>query len=76
MAEKEACFCEIPCGTSQPAMNFEEKRTKTLATFQKISELLKKIADISQFKMVFGETTYPFWNQINGPIPDALWHTG
>jgi hypothetical protein len=30
--------------------------------------------------MVFvrGENTteYPFWNQINGPISDALWHVG
>jgi len=26
--------------------------------------------------MIFGETQFPFWNVINGPISDAIWHTG
>ncbi|MDH4092997.1 MAG: hypothetical protein OEV24_21240, partial [Cyclobacteriaceae bacterium] len=36
--------------------------------------------DLKEYKMVFkrGDTTseYPFWNQINGPIADCLWHVG
>jgi len=32
------------------------------------------------FQMVFksdnGTSEYPFWNTLNGPISDALWHTG
>ena len=31
-------------------------------------------------KMIFKNgdksTEYPFWNEINGPISDALWHIG
>ena len=32
--------------------------------------------DISQFKIMFGEREIPFWNNINGPIADAIWHCG
>ena len=36
--------------------------------------------DLSEYKIVFqrGENTneFPFWNNINGPIADALWHCG
>ena len=32
--------------------------------------------DISQFKIIFGDREIPFWNQINGPIEDAVWHCG
>ena len=28
------------------------------------------------FKIIFGDKAYPFWNAINGPIADALWHCG
>ena len=32
------------------------------------------------FDLVFkgdeSQTGYPFWNMINGPIADALWHAG
>jgi len=63
-------------GAKQPKMTFEEKRTKTLANLQKASEILRKATSLDDFKIVFGKTEFPFWNQINGPISDALWHTG
>jgi hypothetical protein len=35
---------------------------------------------LSSFKIIFQRTDnkseYPFWNQINGPIEDAVWHSG
>ncbi len=61
-------------------MSFEEKRKRTLENIKKASDILRESEDISQYKLIFsrGENTseYPFWNNINGPIADALWHCG
>ena len=61
-------------------LSFEEKRTKTLLNFQKAANLLRNETDLSDFKLTFkskyGTSEYPFWNNINGPIADAIWHTG
>lgn len=70
----------VPNGSPQPKMTYEQKRKKTLDNIQKASSLFLKATDLSKYTMVFvrGEKTteYPFWNQINGPISDALWHVG
>ena len=61
-------------------MSFEEKRKRTLENIKKASDILRESEDISQYKLIFsrgGNTSeYPFWNNINGPIADALWHCG
>ncbi|GAA4955189.1 hypothetical protein GCM10023314_31140 [Algibacter agarivorans] len=54
------------------ALTFEEKRKQTLLNIKKASEILRKKDDISQFD----NDRFPFWNIINGPISDALWHCG
>ncbi|NNK74807.1 MAG: hypothetical protein HKP42_01960 [Maribacter sp.] len=57
-----------------------EKRKRTLENFKTASELLKVTADLGEHKIVFinknGESEFPFWNHINGPIEDAVWHVG
>ncbi len=53
-------------------MTFEGIRTQTLFNFKKASDILKATDDVSQFD----NDRYPFWNVINGPIADALWHCG
>ncbi len=67
-------------GEKMPEMTFEQLRKKILENIQKSSEILRSSTDISQYKIVFkrgdNSSEYPFWNQINGPISDALWHTG
>ena len=60
---------------------FAEKRKRTLENFKAASDLLqKKDAQVGDMKIVFqrGEkkSEYPFWNLINGPIEDAIWHAG
>lgn len=64
----------------QVELSYEEKRKKTLQNFKIASDILRKSIDLSGFKLVFksekGSVEYPFWNNINGPIADALWHTG
>ena len=53
-------------------LTFEEKRKRTLLNIKKASEILVESEDISQFD----NDRFPFWNIINGPISDALWHCG
>jgi hypothetical protein len=67
---------KVANGAKQPEMTFAEKRKKTLLNLQKASDILRNSKDISEYKIIFGKTEFPFWNQINGPISDALWHTG
>jgi uncharacterized damage-inducible protein DinB len=61
-------------------MTFEEKRRATLENIQKASQLLLENNDLSQNKVIFqganGSNEFPFWNMINGPIADAIYHTG
>lgn len=63
-------------------LSFEEKRATTLANIREASENLKRAseADMATFKLKLksprGYSEYPFWNDINGPISDAVWHCG
>lgn len=57
-------------------MAFEEKRKQTLINIKTAADILRTSEDISQFKLIFGEREFPFWNNINGPIEDAIWHCG
>lgn len=67
---------KVANGAKQPEMTFAEKRKKTLENLQQASEILKESIDIAQYKMIFGEKEFLFWNAINGPIADAIWHVG
>ena len=64
------------------AFTFEQKRRQTLANFKTASDLLRasEDKDMAGHNLIFqrgNETSeYPFWNLINGPIADALWHVG
>lgn len=57
-------------------MSYVEKRTQTLLNLKKAADILRSSDDISQFKIIFGDKEIPFWNQVNGPIADAIWHCG
>lgn len=63
-------------------LTFEEKRIKTLLMLKKTSDVLKSAdpESLSEMKIIFQSadktTEIPFWNQLNGPIADALWHVG
>jgi hypothetical protein len=64
----------------QPKMNPLEMRFATLENFRLASALFLTSDDISKHSIVFirknGRSEFPFWNQINGPIEDAVWHAG
>jgi hypothetical protein len=57
-------------------ITFDDKRLKTLENIKTAADILRTSDDISQFKLIFGEREFPFWNNINGPIEDAVWHCG
>ncbi len=65
---------------AEQPLNFEEKRKAILNNFKKAADLLRSANDLSQMKIKIknqqGLVEFPFWNNINGPIADALWHTG
>ncbi len=67
---------KVANGAKQPEMTYAEKRKKTLINLKKASDILRNSNDVSEFKLIFGEKVYPFWNAINGPIADAIWHVG
>jgi hypothetical protein len=60
--------------------SYKELREKTLLNLKYIHEQLKLNPDFSKLKISFERSgnimEFPFWNQINGPISDALWHCG
>lgn len=57
-------------------MNYLELRTQTLLNLKQAADILRTSEDISQYKIIFGTKEIPFWNNINGPISDAIWHCG
>ena len=61
---------------------FETIRKKTLENFEEARLIFRHDpeGDLSSYEAIFqgksGERKYPFWNMINGPIEDAVWHVG
>jgi len=65
------------------ALSWDEKRAGTLAFLAEASKTLRTMNDneLAQLTIRFarGEKVgdpYPLWNLLNGPLADALWHTG
>lgn len=58
--------------SSQDKMDFKVLRTQTLKNLRILSEMFKS----SEGDFKFENIPTPFWNLINGPIEDALWHCG
>jgi len=52
-------------------MSFSEKRILTLEKLMEVREVLKESTDLTA-----QSKSFPFWNNINGPIGDAIWHAG
>ncbi len=61
--------------------SFEVVRAETLKMLLASSELLRENDNtLDDLQVMFANsderTEIPFWNMINGPIADAIWHTG
>lgn len=58
-------------------MTYTEKRALTLQNLKKASDIMKMATDLTKHEIKFSEQfKLPFWNNINGPIADAIWHSG
>lgn len=60
-------------------MTFAQIRTETLKNYEKAVKILKnsKDSDFKDYNIKFANGgQLPFWNAINGPIADAIYHTG
>lgn len=56
-----------------------QQRNKTLVNLKKVSDILltSNNEDFKDYKVVFENgSSFPFWNLINGPIADNIWHCG
>jgi uncharacterized damage-inducible protein DinB len=63
-----------------PELEWKEMRKVTLENLKEASNILKGTGDISDSNIIFkrGEkiSEFPFWNLLNGPLSDAIYHTG
>ena len=61
-------------------MSFDETRKQTLEMLYQASLKLREDPDLATLDVIFIQederTEFPFWNLINGPIADAIWHCG
>ncbi len=69
-------------GEEEESYSFEQLRKMTLENLKEASDLLRENPEksLDENNLIFqrDETVseYPFWNLINGPIADAIWHVG
>ena len=65
---------------NQEKLEYKLLREKTLNKLDFIKHKLKETNSLSDLKIQFNregnKMTFPFWNHLNGPIADALWHSG
>jgi hypothetical protein len=79
---KNATTQTINTSTQNVPLPFSEMRKAILENLKTASDILRSSKDdqlISYtLKIKRGEqvTEYPFWNQLNGPVADCLWHVG
>lgn len=66
--------------TESPKMTYEETRKATLENLKTASSLFADSENLGEHAVIFkranGANEFPFWNNINGPIEDAVWHAG
>lgn len=65
-----------------PKLPFHDMRKATLENFKIASDKLRASSDqdLKKYDMIYKngdqKAQFPFWNHINGPIADCLWHVG
>lgn len=58
-------------------MSFDELRFSTLENLRITSIRLKEMEAVAEIRIQFTENySLPIWNLINGPVSDAIYHTG
>jgi len=63
-------------------LTFDETRKRTLENIRKASGILRNSSeeDVKEYLVIFkngdDHAEFPYWNLLNGPIADAIYHTG
>jgi hypothetical protein len=80
---RNATTRQINEGSQIKKLAFAELREATLVNLKAASDAVRKATDddFGQFTARFRDKNgalveYPFWNMINGPMADCLWHVG
>lgn len=56
---------------------YADIRKQTLLNLKKAADILREADNLSDYNINFGKgKVFPYWNAINGPISDAIWHCG
>ena len=69
-------------GEEEESMSYEDLRSRTLNDLKKASDILRgnPDMDLSKNKLTFKrgekESSFDFWHLLNGPLEDAIYHTG
>lgn len=71
----------VRSGEETSPLSFSVKRKQVLTNLKQASDILKNgSGTLADYPVIFvnGESRseFPFWNLLNGPIADALWHIG
>lgn len=71
----------VRSGEETSPLSFEVKRKQTLENLKTASERLKNTGrSLADYPIIFvngdKRSEFPFWNMLNGPLADALWHVG
>ncbi len=58
--------------------SFDELRKRTLENIAFASQTMKDInpENIDELHLIFSTNEFPFWNLLNGPLADAIYHVG
>ncbi|MBP1839600.1 hypothetical protein [Formosa algae] len=66
--------------TFKKPLSYMDLRRLTLQNYKIASDIFKKADHLESFNIVFkgsdSNRVVPFWNAINGPIEDSVWHCG
>lgn len=70
---------EVFVAGNSAELSFDQIRKETLQNLEKVVNILKasKDSDFKDYNIRYANGgQLPFWNVINGPIADAIYHTG
>ncbi len=57
-------------------LDYKTLRSRTLINLKTAADILRETSDLTNHNLKFSNREMPFWFNINGPISDAIWHSG
>ena len=75
---KNAALNKANEGVDVSEWSFEELRKGTLENIALASKTMKEMdpKNIDELQLIFSTNEFPYWNLLNGPLADAIYHVG